>query len=412
VAVVSVAAQYAAMAEARVANGRLDVARMRRDRHAKLQTQLADRRLDAILLLTSGNVLYASGAHLPAVDGGRAVHQRSAALILAGDRFPHVFTPWPELVPPELPADHLHATLWPDNEAGVVDLVRRVGEVIGSHATLGVDDSTFAMHVGLPRLAPGWTLKGAGPLVVAARLHKTPDEVECMWRAWLINEAANAAAEDLVRPGIRLTDLVGTYYRRLYELGATCNFLDPVFQVMPSRIEDGPWSSNGDVPFALITTDQIVSAGDVIWTDTVMGYEGYSSDVGRTWFVDRPSAAQRSLFTRWHDITDAVMQAMRPGVSGADLTALATEANGGHKPWLDHYFLGHTLGIEGGEQQRIGSDLGEEADERLILEPGMAIVIEPITWQDGECGYRCEELVVITEDGAERISSYPDTPFL
>jgi Xaa-Pro aminopeptidase len=42
----------------------------------------------------------------------------------------------------------------------------------------------------------------------------------------------------------------------------------------------------------------------------------------------------------------------------------------------------------------------------------MAIVIEPITWQDGECGYRCEELVIITEDGAERISSYPDTPFL
>jgi Xaa-Pro dipeptidase len=181
---------------------------------------------------------------------------------------------------------------------------------------------------------------------------------------------------------------------------------------MPSTITEGPWSTNGDVPFALITTDQIVSAGDVIWTDTVMGYEGYSSDVGRTWFVDRPTTTQRSLFTRWDTITDAVLQAMKPGVSGADLTALATEANDGRKPWLDHYFLGHTLGLEGGEQQRFGSDLGQEADEKFVLEPGMAIVIEPITWQDGERGYRCEELVIITEDGAERISSYPDTPFL
>jgi Xaa-Pro aminopeptidase len=99
-------------------------------------------------------------------------------------------------------------------------------------------------------------------------------------------------------------------------------------------------------------------------------------------------------------------------VSGADLTALATEVNGGQKPWLDHYFLGHTLGLEGGEQQRFGSDLGQEADEKFVLEPGMAVVIEPITWADGEGGYRCEELVVITEDGHEQISSYPDTPFL
>ncbi|HVW81132.1 MAG TPA: Xaa-Pro peptidase family protein [Mycobacteriales bacterium] len=408
----SLAIEYAEKADARLANGRLDLVRMRRDRHAKLLAQLADRHLDAILLITSGNVLYASGMRLPAVDGGRAVHQRTAVLVVAGERYPHIFTSWPELAPGELPPDHVHPPLWPDNEAGVADLVRRVGDLVPADAVVGVDDSTFAMHVGLPRLAPGWQLKSATPLLVAARLHKTEDEVECMWRAWLINEAANAAAEELVRPGVRLTELVGTYYRRLYELGATCNFLDPVFQVMPSRIADGPWSTNGDVPFALITTDQVVGAGDVIWTDTVMGYEGYSSDVGRTWFVDRPTATQRSLYEQWSDITQAVLDAMKPGVSGAELCALATELNGGRKPWLDHYFLGHTLGLEGGEQQRFGSDLGPEADEKLILEPGMAVVIEPITWADGECGYRCEELVIITDDGAERVSSYPDTPFL
>jgi len=45
---------------------------------------------------------------------------------------------------------------------------------------------------------------------------------------------------------------------------------------MPERIADGPWSTNNDVPFNLITVDHIVSEGDVIWTDTVMGYEGYA----------------------------------------------------------------------------------------------------------------------------------------
>lgn len=408
----TIAQTYAEKAAARLWNGQLDLARLRRDRHAKLQAQLTRRGIDALMLITSGNVLYASGAHLPAADGGRAVHQRTAALVVAGDAQPHVFTPAPELAPPELAADHVHPMLWPETDTGIEDLVRRVGALIPNAATLAVDDQTFPMFTGLPRLAPGWTIKPANSMLVSARLHKTVDEVECMWRAWLINEAGNAAAEEIVRPGIRLTDLVGVYYRRIHELGATCNFLDPVFQAMPEAIADGPWSTNGDVPFALITTDRVLEPGDVVWTDTVMGYQGYSSDVGRTWFVNPPSATQRALFEQWRDITDTVIAAMKPGVTGADLTALAIEVNGGTKPWLEHYFLGHTLGLEGGEQQRFGSDLGQEADERFVLEPGMAIVIEPTTWQDGQRGYRCEELVIVTEDGIDRVSSYPNTPFL
>ena len=38
----------------------------------------------------------------------------------------------------------------------------------------------------------------------------------------------------------------------------------------------------------------------------------------------------------------------------------------------------------------------------------MAIVIEPVTWLDGHAGWRCEELVFITEDGHERVSNYPN----
>ena len=88
---------------------------------------------------------------------------------------------------------------------------------------------------------------------------------------------------------MRRTDLTAVYFERFFELGGTCNFLDPVGQSMPERIADGPWSTNGDVPFALVTADHLVRHGDVIWTDTVSGYEGYASDVGRTWVVGRPS---------------------------------------------------------------------------------------------------------------------------
>ena len=59
------------------------------------------------------------------------------------------------------------------------------------------------------------------------------------------------------------------------------------------------------------------------------------------------------------------------------------------------------------------NELGEvdEYDEQFVLEPGMTIVLEPVTWRDGHAGYRCEELVFVTDDGHEQVSAYPNEPF-
>jgi Xaa-Pro dipeptidase len=323
-----------------------------------------------------------------------------------------VFTPYADGAPGDLPSDHLHHPQYAETAAGVDDLARTVKELTGGRAArIAIDDYTAPMWFGLPRLLAPSELVDAVPLLTEARLYKTPDEQECMRRSWHVNEAATLAAEQALRPGVRLNELSGVFLRRLFELGATANFLDPVFQAMPERIADGPWSTNGDVPFNLLTTDHIVSEGEVIWTDTVMGYEGYASDVGRTWVVGRPSATLRDLYRRWQEITDAVIEHLRPGVTGDVLTRIATEANGGTKPWLDHFFLAHGLGLEGGEPQQVGSDRGHEADEQFTLQPGMAIVVEPVTWRDGHAGWRCEELVFITDDGHELVSRYPNEPF-
>jgi Xaa-Pro aminopeptidase len=139
-----------------------------------------------------------------------------------------------------------------------------------------------------------------------------------------------------------------------------------------------------------------------------MGYEGYASDVGRTWVAGRVPPTLRDLRTRWQEITDAVIEQLKPGITGDVLTRLAIEANGGTKPWLDHFFLAHGLGLEGGEPQQVGADRGPEFDEKFVLEPGMAIVVEPVTWLDGHAGWRCEELVFITDDGHEKVSNYPN----
>ena len=131
-----------------------------------------------------------------------------------------------------------------------------------------------------------------------------------------------------------------------------------------------------------------------------------------TWVVGRePDARQRKQFERWKEILHAVLAVTRAGATAADLTAAAIRANGGTKPWMPHFYLGHGLGIDSAETPFVGSDLGEDFDASLVLATGMVLVLEPIVWDDGHAGYRSEEVLLITEDGWEPLTDYPYDPF-
>jgi Xaa-Pro aminopeptidase len=59
----------------------------------------------------------------------------------------------------------------------------------------------------------------------------------------------------------------------------------------------------------------------------------------------------------------------------------------------------------------IGTDLGEQFDEKLVLEPGMILVFEPVIWDEGHGGYRAEDIVAITDDGWVPLSHNRYEPF-
>jgi len=110
-------------------------------------------------------------------------------------------------------------------------------------------------------------------------------------------------------------------------------------------------------------------------------------------------------------VVDAVLEGVRPGATGRDLTRRASEVESGGVPWLDHFYLIHGIGTEPAEMPLIGSDLGEAFDERLVLAPGMVLVLEPTIWEDGHSGYRSEEIVAVTEDGYIWLSDHTYAPF-
>jgi Xaa-Pro aminopeptidase len=78
---------------------------------------------------------------------------------------------------------------------------------------------------------------------------------------------------------------------------------------------------------------------------------------------------------------------------------------------MEHFYLGHGLGIESAESPFIGTDLGDSYDRRQTLVPGMVVVFEPLIWDDGHAGYRSEEVVVVTEEGYIPMTDYPYDPY-
>jgi Xaa-Pro dipeptidase len=391
-----------------------DRERMYRDIGARLRAAMAEQGVDALVLLLNGHVTYATGASWPMLDAGLGHVERPVAIVLADDEHPHLFMPQREGASADfqVPADHLHGPLYLEFDEGVEQFARVLSGLIPPGANVAVDEMPGAMRRASDRLFPAGPPSDATLVVAAAQLVKTRDEVACIRKACRITEEAMVDIQKQLVPGVRQIDLSASFVRQAFERGATANMLEAIWQVMPASREDGVWTTHGDLALPLLTTERELNAGDVLWTDVSISYAGYCSDFGRTWLVGQePSAQQQDQFAQWRTIMDAVLAVTRAGVTSGDLARAAIAANGGSKPWLPHFYLGHGIGTYPAEAPLIGTDLGEEFDDNFVFPLGMALVLEPVIWQDGTGGYRSEEIVITTEDGYFRITDYPYTPY-
>jgi len=391
-----------------------DFARMQRQRMQRMQGIMQQQGLDALVLLGNTNVAYATGAIWPLGDSGRANFEQPVAVVLADEQWPHLFTPMREddRLREKMPADHLHGPVYLDFDEGVQLFATQLGGLVPNGAVIAMDEWTNALRREQSILFATGAPKDAGRVISMAKVSKTPDELSAMREGLRITEQAIADVQAKIAPGVRQTDLTATFLRTIFEAGADANILDPIWQVMPERMEDGPWTTTGDLACPLLSTERELVEGDVLWVDLGISYAGFHSDFGRTWVVGRePSERQRAQYDQWQSIMGAVLDVTKAGATAADLTAAAIGAAGGIKPWMPHFYLGHGLGIDSAEMPYVGSDIGEAFDASLVLVDSMVLVLEPIVWDDGAAGYRSEEVLRITEDGWEPMTDYAYDPF-
>lgn len=391
-----------------------DFGRMCGDRTDRVRAAMRDQGIDAMVILGNTNVVYATGAIWPLADAGRANFEQPVAVVLADDESPHLFSPMraDDRLLAVLPEDHLHGSAHLDFDEGVELFASQLAELVPANAVLAIDEWTHALRRA-DSLNGGHTAPlDGGRVINKAKLIKTPDELAYLRESLRITELGIAEVQARVAPGTRQTDLTATFLRTVFDAGADANILDAIWQVMPLQIANGPWTTTGGLACPLLTTERELVAGDVMWVDAGISYQGFQSDFGRTWIVGRePDSRQRAQFDKWRAIRDAVLAVTRAGATLTDLTSAAIGVAGGVKPWMPHFYLGHGLGIDSAEMPYVGSDIGEDFDASYVLAAGMVLVIEPVVWEDGAAGYRSEEVLLITDDGYEPMTDYTYDPF-
>jgi Xaa-Pro aminopeptidase len=366
---------------------------------------------DAVILVGPSNQEYA-GIRQPPNDAMRMHHEPVVVIVTVDRDAPYVWTPFPEGVPDDVPAAHVHGPLLLEFPEGVEGLARGLREVAPAARRIGIDEYTSPMIGVLPRLLEGVEIGDATLATGAARIVKTPDEIECIRHAQTINELAMHDVEAALRPGVRQNELSAIFLRNVFDLGASSSIIDPIWSLTPLSVAAGTTTANDDVGFPLASNDRFLREGDLVLSDTGITWMGYHSDFGKTWIcsVDpKPTAAQQACYARWCEVIDAVYATIKPGATCGDLVRAAATVEPKHA--LKHFYLGHGCGCDSGEAPFIGSDLGIAFDDTVELVPGMVFVLEPVVWRDGVGGYRSEEIVAVTENGFDKLTTYGYSPF-
>jgi Xaa-Pro aminopeptidase len=254
-------------------------------------------------------------------------------------------------------------------------------------AALSVKDhATLAAHV-----ADGVELVAAGGIVEELRAIKDAGELDAIRAA---AKLADAALTEVLSRG-----LAGrTEAEVALDLEFTMRRAGAEAASFPSIIASGTHSA---LPHAA-PRDVEIPKGTLVTIDWGAQLDGYASDCTRTYATGELDPRDREIYDLVLEAQERSLAAVRAGAGARDVDAVARDVitAAGHGEHFGHG-LGHGVGAEVHEGPRLSQR------SEAILEAGQVVTVEPGVYVPGAVGVRIEDLVVVTEDGAEVLTGLP-----
>ncbi|MCF6278119.1 MAG: Xaa-Pro peptidase family protein [Anaerolineales bacterium] len=344
--------------------------------------------LDALALNPGPSLVYLSGLHFPLME--RPV----VAFFAADGRVALVLPELEQLKLDGLPFD-VAAFPYGENPATWTEVFKRAIGFLGlAGKSIGVEPLRLRIfeYRYLQAAALNATFPDATETIAALRMRKDAMEISNMRRAVEIAQAALEATLPIVKIGVSEKEIAAELVVQLLKHGS-----DAPFPFQPI-VSGGPNSAN---PHAL-PSERKLQAGDLLVIDWGAAFNGYVSDITRTFAIGEPDAEYRKIHAIVQQANAAGRAVARPGLpaSVVDIAARKVIEDAGYGKYFTHR-TGHGIGMEGHEAPYMRSD------NQRVLEEGMAFTVEPGIYLPGRNGVRVEDDMLITQDGAESLSTLP-----
>lgn len=276
----------------------------------------------------------------------------------------------------------------------IMDILKEKGV---ADQPLGVD---FIDIPGYDALAKqGLKLTDGLAIIQSAMMIKFPGELEILKQACSIVDAALWTAREVIRPGIKETEVAGAMAETMFSLGA-------------ERIEHITFGSGGGTMplWRHGPTDKMIRVGDMVAIDLVVQYMGFNTCCYRNFCcgID-PTKRQKELYKQCYESLYNAVAEMKPGATTYDVAKVWEKEDYRDDQYGSVSLLqfGHGLGMSVHEPPFIS--LAYARKHPMVLEKNMFIAVETYAGEPGkdiECA-RLEDDFVVTDDGVEVFNLYP-----
>ncbi len=376
--------------------------RLERGRLDRLRASIVDAGCDAGLFYDPVNVRYATGTSNMQVY---ALHNpcRYVLVPAEGDVVLFEFKGCEHLSDGHANVGAIRpATSWYDFVTGArtAEMARRWADEIAGllgpgHRDLAVDrlDPLGAEALG----RHGMRLHDGQRVANRARVIKTDDEIAAIRTAIEACEQAIGDMRAALRPGITERELWAELHRSNVARGG--EWLET--RLLTSGHRTNPWYQE--------CSAKVVEAGELVAFDTdLIGVDGYSVDISRTWTVDRsPTCAQQRLFEAARDQLLHNIALFVPGASFAEIS------HAGHLPApgihsVTNAAIGHGIGLCNEYPLIVNRELFADHGYDGEVCEGMVICVEALAAPPGGSeAVKLEEQVLVTAMGPAPLSTYP-----